>query len=130
MIRIARVKGRKDFNDIDISDFHWRPKALCAGLDTARYFNQPKGLTLEGILDTCKECPVRQNCLYESFLYGYDGIWGGSVPEQRNAIVRVMYEGDISDLTFEVCEDLIKVIDSIGHTKSQALADVINILNN
>lgn len=127
MTRSFRIKGRKEYNDIHISDFHWRSFAICTGTKTENYFNQPKGRDLQHVLNICRECPVRSNCLYESFVYGYDGIWGGSVPEQRNAILRHTYKGDITEMTVDDMPRLIDIIESIGHSKSQALADLMNL---
>jgi WhiB family redox-sensing transcriptional regulator len=126
MTRRPKTKGLRNLTEVTLSETRWKEKASCKDKDTNLFFATPK--SDESIIATaiCKSCPVRAECFYEALQFGYDGIWGGSNADQRTAIIGVMLDYNLSNLTKELSDSLIHLVDEIGKTKNSALADLIN----
>lgn len=126
MARRPKTKGLRDINDVSLSQTRWKENASCKDKDTSLFFATPK--SDEAIIATsiCKSCSVRADCFYEAMQYGYDGIWGGSNMDQRLAIIAIMLDYNLVNLTKELSDSYLLLIDRIGKTKNTAIADLIN----
>lgn len=72
------------------ADVSWRSRAACRGMDV-NLFHPGEGKTRKAVLDTCRGCPVRLECLEEARRCetpweGRQGIWGGLTPGQRRRL--------------------------------------------
>jgi hypothetical protein len=57
---------------------------LCAGYDSAWWFDPPMYSTAVGI---CRRCEMRSDCLAQALQSGERlGVWGGMTPDQRAAL--------------------------------------------
>lgn len=67
----------------------WRDAAACAGMDTELFFPvspRPVGAALKrvrAVKETCRDCPVRMDCLEFALVTQARGIWGGLTEEER-----------------------------------------------
>lgn len=127
MARKFKIKGLKNLSDVVLSQVSWKDKALCRTKETSIFFGNPKSNETNLAVSICKSCPVRQDCFYEAIQYGYDGVWGGSTAEQRQSIIDVVMESNITNLKKETSNILLSYVDIIGKTKNSATADLINI---
>lgn len=67
------------------SSADWWARAACSGKDSNRWFAMGPPPTT--VLDTCRGCPVRAECLHEALTNETpNGIWGGLTPMQRRQI--------------------------------------------
>lgn len=121
-----RIRGHKDMNDVSLSDMKWKDNALCADKELSIFFASPKSDTTITAISICKSCTVRKECFYEAMSYGYDGVWGGSTLDQRQAIIINYLNSDLTDLTRDQSDHLLTYVDKIGRTKNTALADIHN----
>jgi hypothetical protein len=126
MTRKLKIKGYKDMSSISYKDMSWRDNAACATVSTSIFFSTPKSPTVYQALSICKSCPVRKECFYEAILYGYDGVWGGSTPEQRTALISHILEGNLNNFDRQKSDYIFQYVDKIGITKNTALADLLN----
>ena len=126
MARTPKTKGLRSPFSITPKEMTWRDNAACKSIELSKFFSTPMSSDISYALSCCRFCPVRANCLYEAMTFGYHGVWGGSTYEQRSAIVRVLYNSDISNYTIEDARSTIPIVDSIGRTKETALADLYN----
>ena len=66
----------------------WREKRACAGMATANFFPQTRGIAKKTIA-VCDECPVKWDCLNYAVINGIEhGIWGGTTESQRIHVIR------------------------------------------
>lgn len=70
----------------------WSRRAACLGLDPELFFPiSPEGpgrSQMERAKAVCGGCPVRRPCLDYAISSGQaDGVWGGTDPEQRRALI-------------------------------------------
>lgn len=66
----------------------WREKRACAGMPTANFFPQTRGIAKKTIA-VCDECPVKWDCLNYAVINGIEhGIWGGTTESQRIRVIR------------------------------------------
>lgn len=121
-----KIKGYKPLHDVSLSDTRWKAEAICRSQDTSIFFSTPKSDSTIIALSICKRCPVRKQCFYEALQYGYDGIWGGSTPDQRQVLISVYLDSDLSNLTQKAADEMLVMVDKIGRTKATALADIYN----
>ena len=124
--RKIKIKGYKDMSSISYREMSWRDNAACSTVDTNVFFATPKSPTVYQAITICKSCPVRKDCFYESVLYGYDGVWGGSTPEQRSALISHILDGSLANFDRQKSDSLFEYVDKIGITKNTALADLLN----
>jgi hypothetical protein len=127
MARKFKIKGLKNLSDVVLSQVSWKDKALCKTKETSIFFANPKSNETNLAISICKSCPVRQDCFYESIQYGYDGVWGGSTAEQRQSIIDIIMESNITNLDKQTSDILLSYVDVIGKTKNAATADLLNI---
>ncbi len=121
-----KIKGYKSLEDVSLSEMHWKDKALCSDKELSLFFSSPKSDSTLIAFSICKSCPVRAECLYEAFTYGYDGTWGGSTLDQRQAIVISYFDANVTNIKFSQLQSIIQVVDKIGKTKNLALIDINN----
>jgi hypothetical protein len=126
MARKIKIKGHKDMSSIDYKEMSWRDQAACSTVSTSIFFSTPKSPTVYQALSICKSCPVRKDCFYEATLYGYDGIWGGSTPEQRSALISHILDGNLNGFDKDKSDYIFDYVDKIGISKNTALADLLN----
>lgn len=63
----------------------WLALAACARQDTDRWFGM--GTPSRTVLNTCRGCPVRAECLHDALTHETpNGVWGGLTPTQRRQI--------------------------------------------
>lgn len=105
---------------------HWKDNALCSDKELSLFFSSPKSDSTLIAFSICKACPVRAECIYEAFTYGYDGTWGGSTLDQRQAILISYFDADVSNVQFSQLPNVLKIVDKIGKTKNLALIDIHN----
>ena len=70
---------------------HWQARALCKGMGWDAFFLGP-GKSPSKAKAICQKCPVRQDCLKESIVYGERGIWAGMTEEERDLIAPDLQE--------------------------------------
>lgn len=72
----------------------WLQDAACKGMDTEIFFPErgDKAGHIKKARATCKECPVRQQCLDFALSFEIDnfGIFGGYTATQRRGIRRLL----------------------------------------
>lgn len=61
----------------------WYESAACHGMDTERFFPMNDNLPDQEIIDTCRDCPVRADCLQHAVDIDAQGYWGGTTRRQR-----------------------------------------------
>lgn len=66
----------------------WMEQSLCSQVDPELWF-QEKGGSSRPAINTCRRCPVMQECL-EHALDNCEvhGIWGATTPQQRRRLGR------------------------------------------
>jgi len=80
-------------------------QALCAQTDPELFFPEKENYATKAKLAKriCNECPLVEACLTEAIVRDYtDGIWGGSTPAERKAIVRKMKKEPNRPLKIEI----------------------------
>lgn len=93
----------------------WRDKAFCktSPFSTKDFFitttKNKQDSTFSQVISLCSSCPVQAECLYESMKYNYDGIWGGTVYNQRLHYVRTYLENDLSNLTLNKAKEFVQI---------------------
>lgn len=77
------------------SNYDWHDYAKCKDVDKEVFFlpygsrASDKNEREAKALAVCKECPVIEQCLQFALdTEEYYGVWGGTTPEQRIAIIR------------------------------------------
>jgi hypothetical protein len=123
-----KTKGVKDPFSITLKEMAWRSDAACAGEDNAKFFATPLSKSIDDAISICRQCPVRINCLHESIIYSYHGVWGGSTHDQRIVLVRKFLNSDVTDLSLSQVESFLPIVDSIGKNKTTALLDVSSFI--
>ena len=67
----------------------WRARGSCLDKDPETFFpgsHEP----VDAALKVCSTCPVQGSCLAAALDAGdYDGVWGGTTPEERRAMRQV-----------------------------------------
>lgn len=83
------------------TDLGWQNAAACAGIGQEMFY-QDKGLTPAAVKEVCRtRCPVRRECLTDAlehfgdYASGRHGCWGGTSPEQREALLE-RFRGDVA----------------------------------
>jgi hypothetical protein len=107
-----RIRGVKSFSEFDYFSFYerqWRSKASCRTADTSLFFSSPKSQGVVEAKKICSSCSVSGNCLFSALQYQYFGVWGNTTDEERNYITRKIYKNDISKLTLNQCEKMVKM---------------------
>jgi hypothetical protein len=122
-----KIKGVKDISSVSLQEMSWRDNAACKSQNTSIFFVTPKSTHIRNVIPICQSCPVRQECFYESMIYGYTGIWGGSTEEQRHVLIKHKLNSDLTSFDRQSSDYLLSLVDKIGKTKSTALADILNI---
>jgi len=69
-------------------DYSWVPKASCAGEPLGDFFVEAGRVASPRVLNMCKQCPVRRECLTDSYTneHASGGYRGGLSPSQRRRI--------------------------------------------
>jgi WhiB family transcriptional regulator, redox-sensing transcriptional regulator len=92
------ASGRELRAAIDVQALRWQDDAACSETGTEPFFAEGDGrfLIAARALATCAACPVREPCLEYALEYearpetaGHHGIFGGTIPAEREAIARV-----------------------------------------
>jgi len=122
-----KIKGYRNIEDVSVSEMGWKDKASCSDKELSIFFASPKSDVTTVAISICKSCPVRNECFYEAISYGYDGVWGGSTYDQRRALIINFLDSDLTNLTKEISNDLVSIVDGIGKTKNTALYSLKNI---
>lgn len=65
----------------------WRDDAACRGIDTEAFY-PVQGESDGPAKAVCARCPVRGECLTESFEHRSFGVWGGMNRDQRDRVRR------------------------------------------
>lgn len=66
----------------------WMEHAACRGMPVELFFPE-RGEPVKNALETCKKCPVRQQCLDMAINNPErEGIWGGQSSRSRRVIRR------------------------------------------
>jgi WhiB family transcriptional regulator, redox-sensing transcriptional regulator len=66
----------------------WTVDALCAQVDPDAWFPEKGGTTVPAKL-ICAHCPVLVECLaYALRHHERDGVWGGTSPRERRAMLK------------------------------------------
>jgi len=92
----------------------WRDNAACKNFCTDNFF--PVAVTksnldsIRSVYSVCRNCPVITHCLYEAFLYDYDGIWGHTTYKQRKAFVKYFFNNNLENFTFDQCQSIVDEI--------------------
>lgn len=96
----------------DMVDFTWREFALCKGMSTEDFFpykiTKTNSDAIQNLINLCDQCPVKEECLFESVINDYHGIWAGTFYKERVNWVRYMNRTD-QEITFESCSDFFQV---------------------
>lgn len=82
--------------DDDSGDFGWLDDAACADLDHEDFFVEAGHVIREDVLDVCRGCPVRRDCVthaYKRKIIG--GYFGGFSPGQRREMSHAQALGAI-----------------------------------
>lgn len=76
-------------HDVLIRD-EWATSAACAPYDPELWWiEDPRDPGRQMALDICAECPVKRDCLQHALSAPErEGIWGGMIASQRNALRR------------------------------------------
>lgn len=78
--------GAMDLSFLGSDDDLWLDEAACAGLPIESFFVQAGHIIDEEVLNVCRACPVRLDCLkhaYNPDLNITGGYFGGMSPGQR-----------------------------------------------
>lgn len=78
--------GAMDLSFLGSDDDIWLDQAACAGLPIESFFVQAGHVIDEEVLNVCRACPVRRDCLRHSYnpdLNITGGYFGGMSPGQR-----------------------------------------------
>lgn len=74
----------------------WWEKAICKGMGFDLFFPPPYPLAETNSERTrresrakviCRQCPVKQQCLQDSLVWGDDGVRGGTTPSERRRMI-------------------------------------------
>jgi WhiB family redox-sensing transcriptional regulator len=71
-------------------DTDWMDNGLCRGQDPNIWFPTPandRSLQITA-RQTCRQCPVREECLEYALTHKAQGVWGGTDSIERHAILR------------------------------------------
>lgn len=75
----------------------WFRRAACRGCDPSMFVS---GMGQNDLIQlakaVCARCPVTEPCLESAIERNEKGVWGGTTPEERGAIVRRRAEGSAS----------------------------------
>lgn len=73
------------FNASDlVTDLRWLDDAGCADLQIADFFVDAGHVISDDVLEVCRTCPVRVECITHSYDHGISGgYFGGISPGQR-----------------------------------------------
>lgn len=72
-----------------IESKEWLDEAACANLDVNDFFVQAGHVISEDVLNVCRGCPVREDCVrhaYDEDLNITGGYFGGLSPGQRRSM--------------------------------------------
>lgn len=73
---------------LEVDELSWRESALCAQVGGEIWFPEKSCLGRDAI-KICGQCPVSDECLeYALSNREFDGIWGGTTPNERRKIMR------------------------------------------
>jgi WhiB family transcriptional regulator, redox-sensing transcriptional regulator len=69
-------------------------QAACRGNGLAAYFpGQGQSSLMKKAIETCKSCPVREDCFIYAFKNRIEhGVWGGTSAEERIALFGIYYD--------------------------------------
>ena len=75
-----------------IAEEKWRNEAACKGMDPDIFHPEAHDTkAVFTILDICRACPVRVDCLKHAIASGErEGWWGGMSPRKRRTILTTM----------------------------------------
>lgn len=71
----------------------WRRNGNCVSLSLEKVdklFFFGSGGSPNKAREICGPCPVRRECLHYAILHNQDGVWAGTIKEERNALKDVM----------------------------------------
>jgi WhiB family redox-sensing transcriptional regulator len=85
--------------DMSAEKFTWLNRTACAELTIGHFFVEAGHAISEDVLNVCRGCPVRRECLEHAYSMGIGGgYFGGMSPGQRRnlniAQARKFIEGD------------------------------------
>ena len=105
-------------------DSSWRQEAACKDSDTSLFF--PHSVTrgnvgkIKDVFALCESCPVSHHCLHEAIVEDYDGIWGRTTRQQRQA-----FYSSNPNYTVQDCKDFIDantLANHIPYTRSRRVS--------
>lgn len=68
----------------DTDDLRWLDRIACADRDWFDFFVEAGHIIDDEVLEECRSCPVRRQCLTRAYENGYQsGYFGGLSPGQR-----------------------------------------------
>ena len=81
----------------------WRDAAACRGMNPNIFYPEARS-DEDAAKRICRECVVQNECITSALINGEkDGIWGGSTPKERTAIMRnTSYGQKIAQLALDV----------------------------
>ncbi|GAB7043731.1 MULTISPECIES: WhiB family transcriptional regulator [Catenuloplanes] len=103
-------------------DEAWRTRGVCQSVDPETFFPAPNE-PADGAIALCGSCPVQGACLAWALEVGdCHGVWGGTTPRERRAMLRVWQEqvhedaevGDPAALTGPPVRDKLLALVPVG----------------
>jgi hypothetical protein len=73
----------------DPTNYYWLPQAACARMSLADFFTSPGRAARANVIEVCRACPVRRECLVHAYTRGVNengidsGYFGGLSAGQR-----------------------------------------------
>jgi len=87
-VTVRTVKnGEGAEGDGDIEKFTWLNNTACTNLTIGHFFVEAGHAISEDVLNVCRGCPVRRECLEHAYAMGIGGgYFGGMSPGQRRSL--------------------------------------------
>lgn len=94
---------------MSLKDPAWTKQANCKDEDINAFFPlRYTASTVSYAFNCCKNCPVKEECLYEAMVTQSHGIWGGTTEHQRYNLFYKVFKDNTKNITIKGIREIIQ----------------------
>ena len=90
-------------------DVSWFHQANCKNEDISNFFPlRYNASTVSYAFSCCKDCLVKEECLYQAMVTQSIGIWAGTTEHQRSNLLYKIFKNKIQNITMKIIKEIIQ----------------------